>query len=106
MTWIILIDRSEKPREQLSFVSIVIINDSFLAGVYSQIKDWIVPTKKLGKKKARYFNMFENRYSKILHFVEVSRVFSYMKGRSIPDVIFEIVDRYFQDHTILEKIWK
>ncbi|GEM_PF-5601145 len=101
MTWIVLIDRSEKPREQTSFISIVVINSSFKTDIYSQIKDWITHTKKLGRKKAQYLNTFEDKYSKVLHLIEVSRVFSYRKGRNVPDIVFEIINKYLHDYTVI-----
>ncbi|RLF85279.1 hypothetical protein DRN41_04490 [Thermococci archaeon] len=99
MGWLVFVDKSDE--RNISYVSLLIIKDSNKPKLYSSIVKWVKHSKKLGKKKVQYFNSFPNRYSQLLSLIEVSRAFSYRKGSTLPPSIFMIIDKYFDNLTII-----
>ncbi|MFA4662830.1 hypothetical protein [Pyrococcus kukulkanii] len=99
MSWLIFVDKSDEG--DYSYISLLIIRDSNKGKVYNNIVKWVKHSRKLGKRKIKYFNDFPNRYSSMLPLIEVSRAYSYKKGSQIPSVVFMKIDEYYDDFTII-----
>lgn len=101
MGWVIFVDKSEDENKPLSFVSILVVEDSKITPLYDNIKDWVKHSRKLGSRKNRYFSDFPSRFVQIKPLIERSRVYSFFRGSKLPSGVFGLIDEYFDEYSLI-----